>query len=75
MEKISDISDRATRLEELETEARVRAVRAAAKQLSVQPTGECLSCGEELEGDRRWCDAYCRDDWERENRGRKLRGH
>lgn len=27
-------------------------------------TGECLYCGEEIEG--RWCDAYCRDEWERD---------
>lgn len=25
--------------------------------------GECLCCGEELEG-RRWCNASCRDSWE-----------
>lgn len=27
--------------------------------------GMCLFCGEEVEGDRRWCDAVCRDDWQR----------
>ncbi|GIX31381.1 MAG: hypothetical protein KatS3mg124_1853 [Porticoccaceae bacterium] len=29
------------------------------------PTGACLWCGETIEADRRWCDADCRDDWER----------
>jgi hypothetical protein len=29
--------------------------------------GECLFCGEPVEKDRRWCDAACRDDWQREN--------
>jgi hypothetical protein len=28
-------------------------------------TGFCLSCEEELPGERRWCDATCRDDYER----------
>ncbi|MBS4049402.1 MAG: hypothetical protein KG075_23860 [Alphaproteobacteria bacterium] len=27
--------------------------------------GMCLSCGEDVEGERRWCDAGCRDDWQR----------
>lgn len=27
--------------------------------------GQCLNCGEPLEGLRRWCDEDCREDWER----------
>ena len=31
-----------------------------------EPTGYCLFCGEKItELNRRWCDAKCRDDWER----------
>lgn len=30
-------------------------------------TGYCLMCYEPLEGDRRWCDAECRDYWEKEH--------
>jgi len=30
-------------------------------------TGLCLSCGEPVESPRRWCDAECRDQWEKEN--------
>ncbi|MCL2076028.1 MAG: hypothetical protein FWH15_06270 [Betaproteobacteria bacterium] len=30
-------------------------------------TGYCLNCGEPID-DRRWCDAACRDDWERRDR-------
>lgn len=26
--------------------------------------GFCLYCSEEVEGDRRWCDAECRDEWQ-----------
>ena len=29
------------------------------------PTGRCLWCGEPLSEPLRWCDAACRDDWER----------
>lgn len=29
------------------------------------PGGLCLNCGEVLEPALRWCDADCRDDWER----------
>ena len=28
-------------------------------------TGICLFCGEPVGGGVRWCDAECRDDWER----------
>jgi len=27
-------------------------------------TGKCLYCGEKLPDDKRWCDAYCREDFE-----------
>ena len=27
-------------------------------------TGFCLTCGEPLPAGRRWCDAFCRDEWE-----------
>lgn len=27
--------------------------------------GYCLECGGEIEGDGRWCDAYCRDSFEK----------
>lgn len=26
--------------------------------------GMCLNCGAAIEGDGRWCDTDCRDDWE-----------
>jgi len=28
--------------------------------------GECWFCGEYLPAGHRWCDASCRDDWQRE---------
>jgi len=30
-----------------------------------QATGRCLWCNEPLADGRRWCDAECRDEWER----------
>ena len=30
------------------------------------PCGQCYFCGEMLQGTLRWCDEFCRDDWERE---------
>lgn len=30
--------------------------------------GMCLNCGAEVQGDGRWCDADCRDDWEKHGR-------
>jgi hypothetical protein len=29
--------------------------------------GTCLFCEEKIEPHRRWCDSWCRDQWEREN--------
>lgn len=30
-------------------------------------TGFCLYCDEPIEPPRRWCNADCRDEWQREN--------
>lgn len=32
-------------------------------------TGKCLFCDEQVEAPKRWCDAECRDQWERRQRG------
>lgn len=34
----------------------------------IQATGVCLNCNTPLKGERRWCDADCRDDWERQQK-------
>jgi hypothetical protein len=33
-----------------------------------EATGYCLFCDEEVEENRRWCSAQCRDDWQTENK-------
>lgn len=34
-------------------------------------TGKCLWCGRRVKKGHRWCDASCRDDWEKANKGGK----
>lgn len=58
-----DISDTATVREE-EERARALALR---RPTAPRATGFCLFCEEPVELDRRWCDADCRDLWEREH--------
>lgn len=41
------------------------AIARAKKPGGPSPTGFCLNCGAALDEGRRWCDADCRDDWQR----------
>ena len=36
-------------------------------------TGYCYWCGCRVKSPRRWCDAECRDDWERDHARRRTR--
>lgn len=62
-----DIYDRATEREEQDRELALKRLRPEAPAA----TGPCLFCGDELPPGQpgqpapRWCDCYCRDDWER----------
>ena len=38
---------------------------AARKSVGPQPNGKCYTCNESLPLTHRWCDAACRDDYER----------
>lgn len=38
-----------------------------AKKATPHGVGMCLNCGSEVEDDRRWCDAGCRDQWQADN--------
>ena len=60
-----DIVDRAQ--EELEAYEKFRSKR---HRKEAEETGYCLFCGEPLPKGRRWCNADCRDSWEKENRRR-----
>ena len=55
-----DISDTATRHEELRREIALR----ERKPEGPAATGLCLFCSEPVPPGHRWCDTDCRDDWE-----------
>jgi len=68
--------DEADRAEIEEARTRERALMAARDLAHVRDasfTGRCLWCGEPVEAPRRWCDAGCRDDWERHHARRHAR--
>ena len=39
--------------------------KAAGLEIPKNTTGKCLYCREPVEDDRRWCDADCREEYER----------
>lgn len=46
----------------------------ASKKREIEAIGECHFCGVDLSPPRRWCDAYCRDSWEKLERKREAEG-
>lgn len=58
----SDPNDRATEHEEQMREAAIRNNRKASGPVA---NGSCHYCGERVPEPMRWCDADCRNDWER----------
>jgi hypothetical protein len=60
---MGDEADRADALIEMVAGCAIAAARQALPD--AQATGACLWCGDEVSAGRRWCDADCRDDWER----------
>lgn len=45
------------------------------RQSAVHPfTGECYFCGEYLDEPMRFCDTFCRDDWDAMQRAKKRQG-
>lgn len=65
---MADDADKAAEQQELMETRQIQQLRELAGRQEVGATGACLSCGELLNDyDRRWCDADCRDDWERLN--------
>jgi hypothetical protein len=63
--KMANEGDEAAKVEELLL--KVDLINALNKKVdSPTATGECLFCYEPLTDKRRWCDEFCRDDWQRE---------
>ncbi len=54
--------------ERLEREEEIRRRYVQAPVMEVGHTGYCLDCGEPLQATARWCDADCRDMWEKRKR-------
>lgn len=59
---MTDIVDAGNEIAEVFLQASLKNAKAAPVQHGV---GMCLNCGAAVEGDRRWCDEECRDDWDR----------
>ena len=59
-----DTGDEAARREELDKCVALANARTLAGVLP-EPNGSCLNCGDQVGDGLRWCDADCRDDWER----------
>jgi hypothetical protein len=69
---MSDIIDNANDLVSLAEETALKNIRANLKP-EAEFTGECLWCGEEhLPEPKRWCDADCRDLWEKSRKRKQL---
>ena len=68
-----DFFDRAQELEMLQRESNIAEARKA-KPAGPEFTGECHHCGEARLFPWRFCDADCREGWEREDAARKRRG-
>jgi hypothetical protein len=62
-----DIYDQATAQEELARDIALKAARAPIKRLI--PNGACYNCDAGLSHAGEFCDADCRDDWQRRNGG------
>lgn len=43
---------------------------ASSKANSLPPIGRCYNCESPLEGDKKFCDTDCRDDFQRRNPGK-----
>lgn len=61
MEKEMTVDDQASQHEELFRNAALT----QRKPEGPPPCGQCYNCGEVLSGNLRFCDAECREDWER----------
>lgn len=67
---MADFIDDANETAELFLQAALR--KSQGKGKAPLATGFCLNCQEKLAEGARWCDADCREDWEK--RGRNVKG-
>ncbi len=74
IDNMTDIIDMASDREQLDRENSLRAARRAAERELLSDTGRCHFCDEETLGIGRFCDADCRDSWQREQAAKRRSG-
>jgi hypothetical protein len=62
---MSDEIDKASYIEQLQRDSAIYKARYA--KTKIVSTGKCLQCDEDVDGERRWCDEWCRNDWAKWN--------
>ena len=67
----ADMLDQAS---ENESKERERLIERARRVKLISATGHCLCCNAELKNGKRWCDEWCRDEWQIEQEARKRHG-
>lgn len=67
----ADMLDQAS---ENESKERERLIERARRAKPILATGHCLCCNAELKNGKRWCDEWCRDEWQLEQEARKRHG-
>lgn len=63
--------DIASDQETFEREISIQNAKLAAQKSGPKATGFCLYCAEPQAPEKRWCDNYCRDDWQDEENARR----
>lgn len=58
-----DIVDEANELAHQAVESAIQSARQAKPE--AKATGKCLNCGYQVPPGHRWCDADCREDWQK----------
>ena len=72
MTERGDIIDQACELEQRLTAAYVQHARSQRDELAA--TGTCHYCEQSVDATKKFCDAECRDDWQREQDARRRAG-
>ena len=65
------MADEFDRASDIEMAERDRLINQARSTKKIEATGHCLYCNAELPNPKRFCDEWCRDDWQIEQDARK----
>lgn len=61
--KMADEIDRASDQEQVLRDSAIYSARQVRN--IILSTGKCLQCDAVVDGERRWCDEWCRNDWQK----------